>query len=367
MPSLSDAYQYRLAAGLIEDDPAQKEAVAALQDLAGRLQDSALKNPVQFFLSLLSKTKNLPRGLYIYGEVGRGKSMLMDLFYAHVGTVRKRRVHFHHFMLEIHERLHQMRAHGRSAGDPLPEVAAEIARKVALLCFDEFHVSDIADAMILSRLFGALFDYGVVVVATSNWAPEDLYKDGLQRQRFLPFIDLLRARMDVLRLGGSKDHRLGRLHGWQVYFSPLGAEATTQLDRVFAVLTDGVAGGPDELVVQRRPLRVPCAAKGVARFSFADLCEKPLAAADYLVLAQCYQAVLLDGVPLLTPEKRNETMRFITLIDVLYENRVKLVMAAEAAPAGLCPAGPHAFAFRRTESRLMEMQAEDYWRKAHLG
>ena len=300
-----------------------------------------------------------PKGLYIHGGVGRGKSMLMDLFYDAVEVPKKRRVHFHAFMLEVHRRLHGLRQRG-GKGEPLQTLAAAIASETRLLCFDEFHVVNIADAMILGRLFEGLFDAGVVVVATSNWPPDRLYEDGLNRQRFLPFIALLKERMEVLELHGPTDYRLDRLRELPVYHYPLGPVATRALDGIFAALADGAEAAPTELEVGSRKLRVPLAAGGVARFGFADLCAQPLGPADYLALAGRFHSLVLDDVPLLTPDRRNEARRFITLIDALYESRVMLFLAAAASAGELYPTGDGAFEFQRTVSRLMEMQSADW-------
>ncbi|MBI1273179.1 MAG: cell division protein ZapE [Alphaproteobacteria bacterium] len=358
-------YERRIAAGELRPDPEHDGVLRALQNLSAALAGYAPPRG-GFFARLIGKAAVPPRGLYIHGGVGRGKSMLMDMFFEHAPVARKRRVHFHQFMLEVHDWLHRQRQGGAIMADPLPRLAQETAHDAALLCFDEFHVGDIADAMILSRLFGALYDAGIVVVATSNWAPQDLYKDGLQRQRFLPFIDVLRAHMDIIHVTGTIDHRMARILGQQVYFTPLGPAATEKLAEAFTALASGAAPAEDELWVQQRRVHVPRAARGVAWFDFSELCGQPLGAADYLAIAQCYHTAILDGVPQLGPEQRNETVRFTTFIDALYENRAKLVMAAATAPENLCTDGPHAFAFQRTASRLMEMQAEDYIRSGHL-
>jgi cell division protein ZapE len=358
-------YQARLAAGELQPDPAQEAVIAALQGLAERLQNYQPKQQ-GLLARVLGRVVQPPRGLYLYGSVGRGKSMLMDLFFDAAPVARKRRVHFHQFMLEVHDQLHQWRNDGKETDNLLPRLAENIVAKNLLLCFDEFHVADIADAMILSRLFSALFEAGLVLVATSNWPPQDLYKNGLQRERFLPFIDVMRAHMDVLQIAGSQDHRLARLRARPTYFTPLDDAASAFIEHAFADLTDDSTPQPDELMVQGRHIIVPRAAKGVAWFTFAELCGQPLGAADYLAIAQCYHTVILDGVPRFTSEQRNETMRFVTLIDALYENRTKLVVAAAAVPDELCAEGQHAFTFQRTASRLTEMQAADYIRSGHF-
>ncbi|TVQ37068.1 MAG: AFG1 family ATPase [Geminicoccaceae bacterium] len=357
-------YRALLEKGEIDPDPDQARAVAEL----GRLQqDLAGYRPKPAKRSLFGRRKPIegaPQGVYLHGGVGRGKSMLMDLFHGTVTVERKRRVHFHDFMLDVHARLHARRQTHPKEGEPLVPLADALAAEAWLLCFDEFHVTNITDAMILGRLFANLFERGVVVVATSNWAPDDLYSGGLQRQLFLPFIDLLKTRVNVLALEGQRDYRLDRLIGRQVYFSPLGPAADAALQAVFADLTDDDAGTPDEISVGGRKLVVPRQAKGVAWFHFDELCARALGAADYLSLATHYHTLILDQLPRLTPDKRNEARRFITLVDALYERGMHLVCAAEAPPERLYPEGDGAFEFQRTVSRLMEMQSQDYVERA---
>jgi cell division protein ZapE len=358
-------YRSRIASGEIAQDAAQARAVKHLQHLHDELGDWAPGKKVGAFAALgFGRPVTPPEGLYIWGGVGRGKSMLMDLFFEHAPVALKRRVHFHAFMQDVHERIFQWREKEKRGevkeGDPIPPVAKALAREASLLCFDEFQVQDIADASILGRLFTQLFALGVVVVATSNIAPDDLYKDGLNRQRFLPFIELVKARMEVVHLDSSTDYRLDRMMGRPVYYTPLDAAARAAMDQAFLHLTDLPQGEPQVLSLKGRALHVPQAAHGVARFSFNDLCAKPLGAADYLKIAQVFHTVLIDDVPMMGPEKRNEAKRFVTLIDALYEGRVKLVMSAAARPYELYPAGDGAFAFERTVSRLMEMQSADY-------
>jgi cell division protein ZapE len=359
-------YRARRAAGALEADPAQELAAEKLQSLHNALRHFRPATGLAGWRARLGlgAAEEAPQGLYVYGGVGRGKSMLMDLFFAGAPPKAKRRVHFHQFMLEIQRRLHERRA--RKEAEPLAQVAGEIARGASLLCFDEFHVHTIADAMILGRLFEALFQQGVVVVATSNWAPDDLYKDGLQRDRFLPFIDMLKHRLDVLHLAGARDFRLARLKAMEVYHHPLDAAAAAALDRAFAALTDGAR--PDALTVPvegGRSLTLKQTALGVARASFAELCQKPLGAADFLALAENFHTLILAGVPQLGPERHNEARRFMTLVDTLYEHRVNLVASAERPPHALYPQGQGAFEFQRTISRLIEMRSAEYIEAPH--
>ena len=366
-------YRRRITGGVLRPDPAQAAAVEKLQRLHRQLRSYAPPAPEANGNGLLARlgfgkktpAADPPRGLYFWGGVGRGKSMLMDLFFETTPVTRKRRVHFNAFMLEVHQRIHEWRRSGAAAGedtaDPIPPLARRIADEAWLLCFDEFHVVDIADAMILGRLFQALLALGVVVVATSNWAPDDLYKDGLQRDRFLPFIAMINKKLEVVQLDGGRDYRLGRLHGRPVYHSPLGAMAHKALADLFADLTDGAEGAPVTLAVPgNRTLEVPRAAKGVAWCEFEALCARPLGAADYLTLADAFHTVIIDGVPRFTEARRHEMKRFIILIDSLYEARRRVVIAAEVAVTQLYAGESQALEFARTESRLMEMQSVDY-------
>lgn len=324
--------------------------------------------------------KKLPRGLYIYGGVGRGKSMLMDLFYEIAPVKAKKRVHFHEFMLDIHARLKEWRglsgkeraARGGRASedDPIPPVARQIASEATLLCFDEMQVTDIADAMVLSRLFTELLESGVVVVATSNRPPEDLYKDGLNRQLFMPFIDRLKSDFEVVTLDGPTDYRYDRLKGVETYYTPINQETTDKLSAAFFRLTDRNVEDRDkvpseELMVQGRKIFVPKAARGVAVFSFKRLCANPVGAADYLTIARAYHTVIMVAIPQLSKEKRNEAKRFVTFIDALYEHGVKFLCSAAVSPDDLYPAGDGVFEFERTVSRLMEMQSEEYLHRGH--
>ncbi len=371
------AYRAARRAGALKPDPAQELAAEKLAGLAHALKGyvpagergaAAALAGWRARLGLGRRPKaEAPQGLYLYGSVGRGKSMLMDLFFAGAPLDKKRRVHFHAFMAEVHDRLHAWRQESKGRkSDPLPELAAAIAEEVWLLCFDEFVVVNIADAMILGRLFEALFDRGVVVVATSNFPPDRLYEGGLQRERFLPFIALLKARLDLLDLGAGTDYRLARLKELPVFHTPLGAAATAQLDEAFRRLTEGATAQPTSLTVKGRRLAIPAAARGVARLDFAALCARPLGAEDYLALATHFHTLILDGVPRLDAGQRNEARRFMTLVDALYEHRVNLVMAADAPPEALYDGPDGAFEFQRTVSRLNEMQAADYIAKPHL-
>ncbi len=366
------AYRARLAEGRLKPDPMQALAAEKLERLWRAVRSYDPHEGLSGWrarFGLARRSDPAPLGLYLFGAAGRGKSMLMDLFFAASQVERKRRVHFYAFMLEIHERMHRLRqaSGGANAGaDLIARVADELARRAWLLCFDEFQVTNIADAVILGRLFAALFERGVVVVATSNTAPDDLYANGLQRELFVPAIRLLNERLDVLELDGGIDYRRGALARIAVYYTPLGEAARGALEESFAALADGAAGAPEDLIVQGRRLVMARAANGVAMTNFAELCERPLGPADYLAIATHFHTIILDGIPHLAPERRNEARRFITLIDALYEHRTKLVCAAAVAPDDLHPAGDHAAEFRRTASRLHEMQGEAYLARPHL-
>lgn len=358
MGAVTTAYSALLAEGSIEPDPAQAAAVARLDALAEALSQGPSAPRRSLFSFGRKSEPTLFKGLYIHGSVGRGKTMLMDLFYDNVSHPRKRRVHFHEFMADVHERI--ARARFAMNGDPIPTVAAALAKEAGVLCFDEFHVTDIADAMILSRLFRGLFDQRVVVIATSNASPQRLYWNGLNRQLFMPFVGLLETYCEVLELKSAKDFRLGKLTGRQLYFAPVTPEARAELDAHWERLTGHHASAPATLEVKGHKVMVPQASMGVARFGFQDLCGQPLGALDYLHLAHAFHTILIDGIPVLGKENRNEARRFITLIDTLYDNRICLIASAEADPPELYRRGDGADLFERTASRLMEMRSEAY-------
>ena len=372
------AYRALRRDGRLQHDAAQELAAEKLQSLHNALKDYrpggrqswAERLGLARFLAATNEGsaphQGAPQGLYLYGGVGRGKSMLMDLFLAQAPTEHKRRVHFHAFMLDVHETLHNWRQERPRELDLIPALADKLAAESWLICFDEFHVTNIADAMILGRLFTALFDLGVIVVATSNWAPDDLYADGLQRDQFLPFITLLKSRLDVLELAGGRDWRLMRLKDMAVYHSPLGELSRRNMASAFARLTDAAAPEAASLTVMGRSLNVARRHGRVAWFYFSDLCAKPLGAADYLAIATHFDVVLIDEVPRLDADHRNEARRFMTLIDVLYEHRVTAIIAAADRPERLYPDGEGAIEFRRAVSRLNEMQSVDYLSRPHL-
>ncbi len=347
------AYRARIAAGDLAPDPHQAAAAERLDALAG---DLARWTPEAW----LGK-RAAPKGLYLWGPVGRGKSMLLDLFFEAAPVKKKRRVHFHEFMQARHAFLREAREGRAGAQDQLIAMAArQVADDARLLCFDEVQVTDIADAMILGRLFERLFALDVVIVATSNRPPNDLYKNGLNRQLFTPFIEMLKQRVDVVELAGPRDYRLERLMAAPVYYAPLGPAADDAMARAWARLTLGAQPHAVTLDVSGRALHIERQAAGVARLSFDELCARPLGAADYLEIAERFDTVFLENIPRLTPAMRDEAARFRTLIDALYEAKVKLVASAEAEPQKLYPEGDQSFEFERTASRLMEMRSEAY-------
>jgi cell division protein ZapE len=365
--AVSARYRELLAAGELREDADQAAAVAVLDRLAQQLG----QKPKRGFLARLTGKADAPRprGIYMWGGVGRGKSMLMDLAYCSIDTEPKRRVHFHEFMIEVHARLRAERA--REQGDPIPPVARAIAAEARLLAFDEMVINNSADAMILSRLFSYLLAEGVTVITTSNRPPRDLYLGGLNRELFLPFIDLIERELDVVPLNGPTDYRLQRLGGHPTWYVPNGAQATAALSAAFFRLTDYPPGDREHVPSEEielaggRTLHVPKALKGVAVFSFKRLCGEPRGAADYLAIARRFHSVIIVGIPRMGPENRNEAARFVTLIDALYEHKVKLLAAADAEPQHLYQAGDGAFEFERTASRLMEMQSAGYLAAGH--
>jgi cell division protein ZapE len=369
---ITSRYDALVASGAIERDPAQVALVKRLEALAESLSGFRLARKTSALGWLFGKRNPTPpMGLYIWGSVGRGKTMLMDLFFEALPVRRKRRVHFHAFMADAHERIHEWRSRlkrGEVTGDdPIGPVAEALAEEAWVLCFDEFTVTDIADAMILGRLFTALFARGVVVVATSNVEPDRLYEGGLNRTLFLPFIALLKERMSEVRLDARTDFRLEKLAGSPVFHTPADERSHEALTHAFRSLTGRLRGERLTLTVKGHPVEIPQAAGGVARFGFEDLCSKPLGAGDYLMIAEEFHTVILEDIPRMTIERRNEAKRFIMLIDALYDSHVKLLASAEAEAPDLYKAetGREAFEFDRTVSRLIEMRSEEYLALPH--
>ncbi len=379
------AYRARVAAGVLAPDAAQAMAAEMLQDLWRRLRGyepgpEAPAEQATSFLGRLFRRRPAdealpaaPQGLYLVGEVGRGKSMLMDLFFACAQVRRKKRIHFHQFMQDCHQRIHAWRRANAAAGedpardaDPIPPLAESILAEAALLCFDEFQVHDITDAMILGRLFEALFARGAVVVATSNTLPDDLFKGKPGRDAFLPFIAVLKDHVEVLVLEAARDYRRDRIRGLPTWHVPADGRAERALDRAFEELAGVTRGEPLRLPVLGRMLELPEAARGVARADFEGLCGRPLGPADYLALATHVHTLVMDAIPRLGPENFDKARRFITLVDALYEHRCKLVASAEATPDLLYERGENAPMFERTASRLVEMQSQDYLALPHL-
>jgi len=366
--TFSTRYTALIAAGKIEPDLGQAALARQMELLAQRLDQHRLarkSSALGWLFGKIEKRDEVLKGLYIHGEVGRGKTMLMDLFFATSPVVRKRRAHFHEFMADVHERVHVFRQQIKTGGaehDPIQRTAEEIAAESWLLCFDEFHVTDIADAMILGRLFTKLFELGVVMVATSNLAPRDLYKDGLNRALFLPFIAMLEKHCVVTRLDARADFRLEKLTGVPTWYVPPDTKAVAALDDAWHRLVGEAHGAPHELMVKGHVVKVPKAAMGVARFDFADLCAQPLAASDFLKLAHEFHTIIIDHIPVLDFSRRNEAKRFIILIDTLYDHAVKLLASAEAQPDELYTGtdGYEANEFKRTASRLIEMRSQAY-------
>lgn len=375
MPNTVCTRYYRwVEDGRIESDPAQQlllERFVALNEQI-KAQGLASKKSSLGWLFAKSAPRNSPKGLYIWGGVGRGKTMLMDLFYDTSPVRGKKRIHFHAFMADVHDRIHKQRQDAKSGnakdGDPIPPVADAMSKDLQLLCFDEFYVVDIADAMILGRLFERFFENGITLVATSNVKPDDLYPDGLNRELFLPFISLLREKVDVVKLEARTDFRLEKLSQAKTYFTPINEDALRGLDQAWSGLTGHVAPGvAQQIEMKGRSFTVPQVSQGVARADFDDLCNKPLGASDYLVIAKLFHTLILDNVPALSRETANSARRFINLVDSLYDHRTKLVISAAEAPDMLYSAksGNELFAFDRTASRLIEMQSMDYLAQPH--
>jgi cell division protein ZapE len=351
-------YDRRCDLGAIRPDGAQRAVAAKLEQLAAQIKELA---PASGLLARFRKPPPAPRGLYIFGEVGRGKTMLMDLFYETVQAAPKRRVHFHAFMQDVHRRLHAARQ--SHTQDAIAPVAKALAKEARLLCLDEMQITDIADAMIVGRLFEGLLAAGTVIVTTSNLAPDQLYRNGLNRQLFLPFIALIKQRQEAISIDSPTDYRLGRVKAHETFLTPISAQTDARLQDLWQRLTDTEQGHPLEIDVLGRKLHVPQAAHGCARFSFAQLCEQPLGPPDYLALAQNFSVLFLEHIPELNPDRRNEARRFVLLIDTLYDDKVRLVATSAQAPEGIYPAGDHAFEFGRTVSRLKEMQSASWWGK----
>lgn len=362
MQTLYQTYQNKVESGDLKPDPAQDHAAKALQRLHDEVMaahDAPKQNLFQKLTGLGARDKDAPKGLYLWGGVGRGKTMLMDMFFAHLpDDIKRRRVHFHSFMIEVHSYVHSRRESDgiREGVDAtLPLLAARIAEQSRILCFDEFHVTDVADAMILGRLFTALFDQDVIIICTSNWVPDRLYEGGLQRVRFLPFIDLLKDRLEVIELDNGVDYRSRAVETYGSYFYPINDEAIQKADSLFAILSDHADMTAAHLDIRGHVLHVPITAGGVARFTFDQLCRQAFGAEDYIALTHHYHTVFLDDVPVLSNEDRNELKRFMTLVDILYDWDCRLIVTAEAEPQKLYIGHDHAEEFLRTISRLHEM------------
>ncbi len=367
MTSVAIRYRQLIAEGELNEDRDQALAIDNLEKLQFQLENAAPKGSIIW--QVFNKKPEAPKGVYMWGGVGRGKSMLMDLFYDNVAINRKRRAHFHEFMQDVHQRIREERK--KSEGDPIVPVAKDMAAEARLLAFDEMVINNSADAMIMSRLFTALIEAGVTIVTTSNRPPEDLYKDGLNREHFLPFIAALRERLHILSLNGPTDYRRDRLSGSTSWHSPADEKSTEALRAIFFRLTDYSTEDADNVksaeiaLAGGRVLHVPKALKGVAVFSFKRLCGEARGAADYLAIARRFHSVIMVGIPKLGPENRNEAARFVTFIDAMYEHKVKFFANADAMPAQLYESGDGRFEFERTISRLLEMQSENYMALGH--
>ena len=361
MSSPKERYAAAVASGRLRPDPGQARAADAFETLHRALDGASGRSPLRYFRR---RSEPVP-GLYLWGGVGRGKTLLMDDFFDGLAGVSRRRSHYYRFMSSVHAELKRLRA--ERAANPLGVVAAKWSAEVRVLCLDEFHVRDIADAMLLGRLLKGLFERGVVLVTTSNVPPARLYEGGLQRERFLPAIAELESRLRVLELAGSEDHRLRALERADVYHAPLGPGAAASIEACFERLVPNGRSEDGPLLVLGRPIATVRRAEGIAWFEFRELCDGPRGAADYIEIARCFHTVLLSGVPVIAARDRDRARRFISLVDELYDRQVNLVVSAAAPPAGLYPHGPDAFEFRRTSSRLEEMRTRDYLHREHLG
>ena len=349
---LPEAYAKKIESGELHGDPAQAAVVSRLANLAKTLEARDRRGA---WGKLVSRNTP-PKGIYIHGDVGRGKTMLMDLFFANLQVRAKRRIHFHAFMQDIHQRRQNLRD-----GDVVAQIAGDIAKQTRVLCLDEMQISDIADAMIVGRLFQALLSRGTVIVTTSNSPPGELYKDGLNRNLFLPAIKLMGTRFDVVSLESPTDYRLGRVKARESFVTPLGASANAHIQKIWERLTDVAKGEPRDIPVLGRNLHVPECAHGCARFTFSELCDAPLGPPDYLALASHFQTVFIENIPALKASQRNEAKRFVLLIDTLYDAKRHLVASSAETPERIYPKGPHRFDFARTVSRLQEMQSAAWW------
>lgn len=355
---LVEEYNSRVARSDLHGDQAQYNIVTRLEHLR---QELLKPQPTDWLAKFRGKKSQRPTcSLYIWGPVGRGKTMLMDLLFGAVGGDAKRRIHFHAFMQDVHQQIHAARQ-SNTGQDAITRVAHGITKTARLLCLDEMQIGDIADAMIIGRLFEAMLSQGLTIVTTSNVPPSGLYKDGLNRALFLPFVGLVESEFDVVSLEGPTDYRLGRVKGYESFIAPLGVKTGKRIQEVWERLTDTIHGEPQELKVLGRMIRIPQAARDCARFSFADLCEAPLGSADYLAIAESFRTIFVENIPTLGPHRRNEAKRLVLLIDTLYDRRARLVASAETAPAGIYPSGDHSFEFARTVSRLQEMQSVSWW------